>query len=281
MADSREFYYMTATGQQDQIVSDIKCKETSLCKSPPKPRLRAATSLTIFMLFLVGQFLATVAVIIFEGVKYVLGGGNIEDQAAFTELLSAVTPQLAFTCIIGGGLGLVAGAFIVKKSLRDNSAFGAAWSKGKPKTILVSIFLGACAASAYFLLPLLVAAPPHGEKVGPLTRMAGQPGLGQFTWIIIALFMTPFIEELLFRGVLLGGLNRSFGLWWGVILSNLLFIAAHFSEAIYYWPAFIGIGLLAALATRQRLVSQAIGPAIAVHFGYNLMIVAVVLVATL
>lgn len=271
---------MAETEPQGQIILNNETKENIPPEPPPKPRLRALTAIIIFVLFVAGQILTGAAVIVFEGIKYSLIGGDLTDQAAVSKLIMDFMPQLTFACVTGGAIGLAVGSFIVKKSLRDNSSFGAAWFKGKFKMLLASFFLGACTALTYFVFSNILFPPSPDATVGPLAKMAGQRGIGTYTWVLIALFMAPLIEELLFRGVLLGGFTQSFGIWWGVFISNLLFVAVHFSEAIHYWPAFIGIGLLAVVATRQRLISQAIGPAIAAHFGYNLIIVTIALVAS-
>ena len=251
-------------------------------QSPAKPKLRASTAILIFILYLAGQVLTAIFVTVFEIIKYAAGGGNINQQTAIQELISDKMPLIVFVSAFGGAIALAAGAYAIRKSLQDNSLFGAAWTVGKPKVLLSSFILGVCAAFLFFIISissLFLFSPASGQKAGLLAQMAGQSGFGQFTVIIFALFMAPLIEELLFRGILLGGLNRSFGIWWGVVVSNLLFISLHYSEAIHFWPAFIGIGLLSATATRQRLTQNAIGPAIAVHFGYNLMILGIALIA--
>ncbi len=257
-------------------------EETTQTRSPSKPELRAATAIFIFILYLAGQAITSIVVTVFVTIKYIAGGGNLNQRDAFQELISGIMPEIVFSSALGGVLAFAAGSYVVRKSLQDNSPFGAAWTAGKPKVLLVSILLGACAALIYFIFSIfsfLVFSFTPGQKGGLLTQMAFQSGAGQFVWIIFTLFIAPFVEELLFRGILLGGLNRSFGVWWGVAVSNFLFISLHYSEAIYYWPAFIGIALLSAIATRQRLTKKAIGPAVAVHFGYNLGIAGIALIA--
>lgn len=117
--------------------------------------------------------------------------------------------------------------------------------------LLSSFSLGACAALVYFLIPIFVFPPMPDATVGPLAKMAGQHGIATYTWVVIALVLVPLVEEPLFRGVLMGGFSRSYGIFWGVLISNFLFVVVHFSEAIHYWPAFVGLGLLAIVATRQ------------------------------
>jgi membrane protease YdiL (CAAX protease family) len=245
----------------------------------PKPVLRAATALVVLILFLAGQFLTAFAITVFKIVQYILAGGNIDDQAALTDLISNIMPYVALTSTLGGAAGLAVGALIVKKSLNDPTAYGAAWLKGSLKKSIVFLCLGAAVGLLYLLLPLFFFIPSEGTESGLFSQMALHPGLGRLVWVIIAILLAPLIEELLFRGIMLGGLSRSFGIFWGVVISNLLFIGAHTMEAIHYWPAFIGIGLLALTCTWQRLVQKAIGPAVFIHLGYNIVIVGATLLA--
>ena len=95
-----------------------------------------------------------------------------------------------------------------------------------------------------------------------------------------ALLLAPPIEELLFRGVLYGGYRRSLGAPAAAALTTSIFVILHVSEIVYYPPAALGIASLALVALWFRLRSAAIGPAIAVHFGYNLVIALVAAGAT-
>ena len=73
--------------------------------------------------------------------------------------------------------------------------------------------------------------------------------------------------------------RRSFGAAWAAITTIGIFVALHLPETIHFTPASIGIAGLAATALWMRLRTGAIGPAIAVHFAYNLVIASTVLVA--
>ena len=259
-----------------------KNEDTTQNRYPSKPELRAATAFLVFIIYLAGQTISSIVVTLFATIKYIAGGGDPNQKDALQGMISDIMPEIVFASALVGAIAFVAGSYIVRKSLKDNSHFGAAWAAGKPKVFLISILLGGCATLIYFILSIIsmqVFSFTPDQKGGLLAQMALQSGAGQFVWIIFTLFIAPLVEELLFRGILLGGLNRSFGVWWGIALSNLLFISLHYSEAIYFWPAFIGIALLSATATRQRLTQKAIGPAVAVHFGYNLVIVGVALIA--
>jgi hypothetical protein len=110
--------------------------------------------------------------------------------------------------------------------------------------------------------------------------MSMTKGLPQILWIIMALFLAPPLEELLFRGVLYGGYRKSLGATGAAWLTTSIFAFLHIGEVIHFLPALLAIVTMALLALRMRLRYSAIGPAIAVHFGYNAMVALGVICST-
>ncbi len=86
---------------------------------------------------------------------------------------------------------------------------------------------------------------------------------------------------MLFRGLIYGGFRRSFGGVSAAVLCTSLFVLIHISEIKHYWPAAIGVTGMAVTMLWLRLRSSAIGPSIAAHVSYNLLIVLIALSATL
>jgi hypothetical protein len=112
-----------------------------------------------------------------------------------------------------------------------------------------------------------------------VAKMAMTPGFPRVLWMLAVLAVAPFIEELLFRGVLYGGYRRSFGPAGAAVLSTFIFWLLHITESIHFLPAMLAIAVLALLALWFRLRSAAIGPAIAVHLGYNAMLALLVILS--
>jgi membrane protease YdiL (CAAX protease family) len=72
------------------------------------------------------------------------------------------------------------------------------------------------------------------------------------------------------RGIIFGGLTKSFGKFAAAILSTLLFISLHFPiEQIIDLLVLI---TLSVGGLSLRLKTKAIGPSIAFHLSYNLMV---------
>jgi membrane protease YdiL (CAAX protease family) len=92
--------------------------------------------------------------------------------------------------------------------------------------------------------------------------------LDLLAFAFLAVVLAPVFEELLFRGLLLGGLMRSLPLWAALCTSAGVFALVHPSSAII--PVFI-LGLFAGLAYRW---SGWLLAAIIAHAVYNGGIVA-------
>lgn len=93
----------------------------------------------------------------------------------------------------------------------------------------------------------------------------------QVAFVLAVAVLTPIVEELLFRGVLLRGLLRRTSPFWAVFGSALIFSLVHFlgdPGAGYYTPAFLLLGLVSGLAAVE---SGRLGPSIGLHAGFNLL----------
>jgi membrane protease YdiL (CAAX protease family) len=226
--------------------------------------------------FGVGVFAAIAAVSV-AGVQ----GRLLKDPVERKEVVQAITgPAAVLSFVVGGVAMLVMSQARIRPSLSDTSATGAAWVPGSLKHIAQGMVTGALLAGCYCALTTNFQPLENEESSGLLARMAGTPGLQQLLWLLLALVLAPIVEELLFRGLLYGGYRSSFGPFPAAVLTTAIFWLLHLSETIHFWPAMLGIAGLAIAALWFRLRSAAIGPAVAVHFGYNGVLAAVVMFST-
>ena len=114
-------------------------------------------------------------------------------------------------------------------------------------------------------------------QVGALAQAAQTPGLPQLGWTIGALLLAPPIEEFLFRGVLFEGFRQSWGAVWSGAVVSALFLILHLAESWFYWPAMLGLTVLAICLLVTRVWTDSLVPPIALHFFYNLALAATVL----
>lgn len=92
-------------------------------------------------------------------------------------------------------------------------------------------------------------------KIAPFTMYA---------LLLLAVFVAPLCEEVLFRGFLFTGFQRSMPLAWAVVLSALIFAAAH--NDLPSFPVLFCIGLLLALL---RWRTRSLWPGILLHLLNN------------
>jgi membrane protease YdiL (CAAX protease family) len=247
----------------------IEAPSTSVIAAPV---LNARKATLILLAFLIAQFCFAV----FCGMVFAVAGGisqpsgNLEHHSRLPAGFLAVSVLIGY---VGAGLTMIGISFnLIRESLHDGSEVGAAWVLGRWDAIAKGLAMGASLAMGFFIIAIIVRPEANEDSVGPLTRLSMTPGMPQILWLMMALFLAPPLEEMLFRGVLYGGYRQSLGPSRSAWLTTTIFALLHVTEVIHFFPALLAIASMALLALRMRLRSSAIGPAVAVHFGYNAVI---------
>jgi len=163
--------------------------------------------------------------------------------------------------------------------LNDGSPQGVGWRNSTAPAILAGLFIGAVFAFSCLLLYSTIFKQIEPGEGGAIAQLANTGPVAQISLALMVVLVAPVVEEGLFRGVMLAGFTRSFGLTAAVFLTSGLFTAAHLPELLRYPPATLGIGGLALLATWLRIQTESLFPAMAVHAGYNGLLVALMLLA--
>jgi membrane protease YdiL (CAAX protease family) len=154
--------------------------------------------------------------------------------------------------------------------LHDGSARGLGWRAAPRGAYGVAAGLAVGITLLVMLLYHIFPVSPAALQSSPLEQAFGTPGWPAAALVILALFLAPPAEELVFRGGVFAGLATRLGPWGAAIGSTLLFMAAHAQEKLHYLPGFIDVGLVAAAAAWLRLRYGSIRPGIALHLLYNL-----------
>ncbi|MCI5148025.1 MAG: CPBP family intramembrane metalloprotease [Candidatus Electrothrix sp. MAN1_4] len=248
---------------------------------PTRPQLRAGRAFALFALFFATQLLTGLIIGFAISVFAALRGANLQAP----DVLAQINQQVTLLATI---VGFVLASFIVislairwfPKEIQEGIMTGAAWKIGQPRFLALGFGVGPLIAISYLVLSPLMSTPSDENALGPFAKMATTPGLQQIVALFIALILAPPVEELLFRGVMFGGICQSFGPIWAAILTTVLFVASHIIEAIHFWPAFLFIALMALAALWLRIFTKTIGPSIALHFSYNLFIFSTIFFTT-
>jgi membrane protease YdiL (CAAX protease family) len=241
-----------------------------------KQQLNARRATLVLLAHLAGQLLGGMVAGIIGALSSGVRQASMQDPKWFEEIM--FSPFAVILIVIGGGVAmLLASYFLIREQLTKTTAVGAAWVPGSRKKIAFGFGVGVLVGMTYLTLAFFLGPKLPSGSHGPLAKMAVTKGISQLLWIVVALFLAPPIEELLFRGVLYGGYRQSFGPIRAAVFTSSIFVLLHVTEINYYWPAIVGITSSAFVAVWLRLRSAAIGPAVAEHFGYNLTIVTCVL----
>lgn len=92
----------------------------------------------------------------------------------------------------------------------------------------------------------------------------GRDTYGPWLALLVVALLVPIFEELVFRGLILGGLTRHISFGWANTLQAVLFASVH--DDLPRFPFYLTLGLLAGWLVKK---TRALGPAIALHVANN------------
>jgi membrane protease YdiL (CAAX protease family) len=235
----------------------------------------------VLAVFFGSQLVAGFALAAVFGFWFVATGGDPSDPADLERLQAVAMPAGIAGGTIGSGIALGVYAW---RSLRGSaraerrSAVGAV--RVRAAIVGLCFVIGIAIAVAYVAGIQLFWTPEPIQNPGPMTRMGTAKGWPQWTWALLGLAFSPWMEEFVFRGQLLAALSAAWGRWAGAIVSTLLFLSLHLSELVGFPPGAFGITAMALAALAVRQWSGSVWPAIALHFGYNALLASGVLLAS-
>lgn len=251
--------------------TDDPTAEPQLAEVPRRPvPLGARRAIWILIAYLGAQLVVTVI----AAVAIVIAHGPMKPRAG-----GGALPLPPSTLLPIALAGLLAAALVVFRMarrsfpgpLRDRPLAPIGWVPAPLRVV------GMCAALGLginLLFQVLVAhLPPAPNQLGPFMRAAALPGWPRVVFIVLAILVGPPLEEFLFRGVLLRGFARTWGVPAASVIVTVLFVAGHLPQVGLYWPAIVAIGVLAIATITARLVTGSLAASLALHASYNLGIV--------
>ncbi|MEK6282081.1 MAG: type II CAAX endopeptidase family protein [Acidobacteriota bacterium] len=148
-----------------------------------------------------------------------------------------------------------------KQSFWD--AIGWGWSR--------SVRLWSCIGLGVllFIMGSAIAKLIGADKPTQLEQIINSSLAARYTISFLAVFTAPFVEELIYRGVLYAPLQRLLGVPGAVIIVLLLFTVIHVPQ---YWPNFgviVAVALLSIVLTLIRAYSGRLLPCIVIHLVFN------------
>ena len=101
-----------------------------------------------------------------------------------------------------------------------------------------------------------------------------------YTMGLFAVLVAPFMEELLFRGLLYPVIARAAGVGFGIVVTGLLFAVMHASQLGWSWGPVLILFAVGAVLTTIRAVTKSVASSMLTHMGYNLTLFSVFFVGT-
>lgn len=236
--------------------------------------LGAGSALIVFLAYLMAQMLGGGLVALVAGTAAALSGFDMQDPLVSYEFAKRVAGPAAIVGMLLGGVVLVQLAHHYEgPALSAGFRQGLGWTPAPFPELRLACAVGALLGITYLWFVTEMLPPQHSPRLGPLAQMASTPGFSIVYWVVLVLILAPPLEEFLFRGVLLTGLARSWGLPAASVAVTGLFVLVHLPETGAYWPAIVAIGLVGVGTLAARLLAHSLAPAIALHVAYNLVIV--------
>jgi membrane protease YdiL (CAAX protease family) len=238
------------------------------------PILGAKRAFYSFVVFFVPQVAAGVIVTLARSF------GSSAERTASGHAPSGVALMLA------GFVGMILGGLLVlhyaRRSMPGPIKSGAlvpiGWVGVPKRALWPSAGVGALLVLLY-MAAMAVFPPTADQEYGVLSELLKSGGATLHIWALGAVLVAPPVEELVFRGVLLRGFSRSWGIWAASIVVSVLFLSLHLTETLHYLPALL-VQILFSIATVvARIASRSLLPSIALHATYNAGVVAIVYVS--
>ncbi len=241
--------------------------------------LGAGSALIVFLAYLMGQVVGGGLVALVAGTAAGLSGFNLHDPVVSSQFARTVAAPAAIVgMLVGGAVLFQLARYYEGPTFDAEFPRGLGWMPAPLPELRLASAVGALLGVTYLWLVTQILPPQHSGRLGPLAEMASTPGFSFVCWVVLVLVLAPPLEEFLFRGVLLTGLSRSWGLPAASVAVTGLFVVAHLPETGTYWPAISAIGLVGVGTLAARILSRSLVPAIALHAAYNLVIVLGVIV---
>ena len=234
--------------------------------------LGAGSALIVFLAYVMAQALGGGLVALVAGTAAGLSGFDLHDPIVSSQFARMVAAPAAIVGMLLGGAVLVQLArYYEGPNFCAEFPRGLGWTSAPLPELRLASAVGALLGITYIWSVTQILPPEHSDRLGPLAEMASTPGLSFACWVVLVLILAPPLEEFLFRGVLLTGLTRSWGLPAASVAVTALFVVVHLPETGVYWPAIVAISLVGVGTLMARILSRSLAPAIALHAAYNLI----------
>ena len=250
-----------------------------LARLDQSPELGSGRALAVWAAFYGCIVVCTITISLLIATINVIQGGDVE---RFKRLEGSIVPTPSLL------LSYVLAALLLPRLLKSVLG-GVSWTGvvrrvsgpvGSLRTNLFAAALGLGIAAFFIRLGPHFGPPPRPIVHSPVRILLIDTGWRRFMWALTAVLLAPPVEEFVFRGVLLEGISRSFGVVASGVVVTVLFVAGHLLSSRLWLPAMASIATAAVAALGIRLWTKSLVPAVALHAAYNFGLVVSIYAAT-
>jgi membrane protease YdiL (CAAX protease family) len=192
------------------------------------------------------------------GLQPVLGW-QIPPQALHHNTFFLLALQTVFYVLVVGYIYL-----LVAAKYRQPFFAALSWHQPTSRTALLFFLGGALLSVVVELAPTVL---PDREDF-PLLRLFSSP-LAAYALAAFAVFLAPFMEELIFRGVLFRFFEHLVGIRFAVVGTAILFAGLHVPEYWGAWNHVLLISLVGVVFSLARGLTGSLTPSVILHLAYN------------
>lgn len=230
-----------------------------------EPNLWSWNDLALFLTFAALAFLVAnlLVAVGYVGIRSLAGAQNLPAAVPENPILP-LTLQLLFY----GLLFLIIYLLVVAY---HHQPFWSSlnWRKPTARQALGYMLGGLMMAIGVQLAPIVL----PDQKTFPLERMFSSP-LAAYAVAAFAVLVAPFMEELIFRGVLFAVFERRVSVRFAIATTTVLFAALHVPEYRGAWNHVLLICVVSGVFSLARGLTGSLAPSMILHFAYNLSLMA-------
>ena len=257
----------------EALLPDVQLVESVYERPPSAPEFRGGKAALVLLLMLVAQAFVGFVSVLLKLVGAAMSGSSLNDPAKVEATIGRVDgATLLISVVVSGAVTYLLARAWAWSDVRDSET-GIGFRRARRRDLLLSAIGGFGLATSYLVICQFLFPLPTETPLGPLAQLAQSDGFSYIAWVILAVVLAPPLEEFLFRGLLLKGFSRSFGVAWGAALVTIIFVLMHIFETFRYWPATVAILMLALATLAVRLRTGSLGPPLVLHAAYNIAIV--------
>ncbi|HKG22825.1 MAG TPA: CPBP family intramembrane glutamic endopeptidase, partial [Blastocatellia bacterium] len=145
-------------------------------------------------------------------------------------------------------------------------ALGWKWEGFSPIAKIVYLCSIVAGVFVFLLFLSFVLPPPRETSLDKLLKIS--PAI-RISVAIMAVVSAPIVEEVVYRGIMFGGLVKKIGRVPTILVVTMLFAGVHFPQYFESLQAIVGLTFLSLVITTVRAQTRSILPCVLIHLLYN------------